>query len=391
MPRSARPSRSIQDGANVSHLLAEAFRSAGWKVQIGRLAGDRRADLVVSKGRHRYVVEFAVASEGRRDRLIGLLSQAILQARSLASEAQGAGPLAVVAAPMVSHAVQRALLEFHQRHVPQSAIGIVDRRGLRAFAGPGLESLNSIPQPAQRSTVPAPGPAVNLFSDLNQWMLKVLLASHVQRQDLMSGAMPRGEYRNASALAKAAGVSVMSAFRLVSQLENEAFLNSAGPHLRLVRIERLLQRWQASCARTPREWPTRWLLRSQERDQVVKTLGRLGPRACLGLFAAARALGLRHVEGVPVHVYVEEVEPGLIRAAGLTDVPPGQQPDVVLRAPRETESVFRGAVSSDGVRVSDALQVWLDVSSHPARGREQADLIFRQVIKPMIRSVHDQH
>jgi hypothetical protein len=48
-------------------------------------------------------------------------------------------------------------------------------------------------------------------------------------------------------------------------------------------------------------------------------------------------------------------------------------------------------VAVDGVRVSDPLQVWLDVSPHPARGREQADLIFRQVIKPMIRSVHDQH
>jgi hypothetical protein len=64
---------------------------------------------------------------------------------------------------------------------------------------------------------------------------------------------------------------------------------------------------------------------------------------------------------------------------------------VILRLPREKESVFREAAAVEGVRVSDPLQVWLDVSSHPARGREQADLIFRQVIKPMIRSVHDQH
>jgi hypothetical protein len=30
---------------------------------------------------------------------------------------------------------------------------------------------------------------------------------------------------------------------------------------------------------------------------------------------------------------------------------------------------------------SDALQVWLDVASHPARGREQADLIRKRVLQ----------
>jgi hypothetical protein len=32
--------------------------------------------------------------------------------------------------------------------------------------------------------------------------------------------------------------------------------------------------------------------------------------------------------------------------------------------------VFRGAVTKNGVPVSDILQVWLDVSQHPSRGRE---------------------
>jgi len=236
-----------------------------------------------------------------------------------------------------------------------------------------------------------PAPPVNLFSDLNQWMLKVLLAPHIHRSGLMPKAATGVEYRNATALARAAGVSIMSAFRFLRQLEKEGFLDSSGASLRLVRVERLLERWQASGAQSPREWPARWVLRSREQEQLRKALDQFGDRACLGLFAAARALGLGHVEGVPVHVYAEKVEPDAIRAAGLAEVLPGQQPDVILRIPREKESVFRGAVAVAGARVSDPLQVWLDVSSHPARGREQADLIFRQVIKPMIRSVHDQH
>jgi len=384
-------SSAHQEAGSAAKLVAGAFRSAGWRVEAGRQVGDRRADLVVAKGRHRYIVELASASEGRRDRLIGLLSQAILQANSLASGIRKAAPLAVIAAPSIPDAVQRALFEFHQCHVPQSAIGMVDGRGLRAFIGPGLEALNFKPRVARASIARVPAPPINLFSDLNQWMLKALLAPHIHRSGPMPKAATGVEYRNATALARAGGVSVMSAFRLLSQLEKEGFLDSSGASVRLVRVERLLEHWQASVARSPREWPARWVLRNRAKEQLPKAMGQFGDRACLGLFAAARALGLGHVEGVPVHVYAEAVETNAIRAAGLADVLPGQQPDMILRIPREKESVFRGAAAVEGVRVSDPLQVWLDVSSYPARGREQADLIFRQVIKPMIRSVHDQH
>ena len=387
--RSPLPARHERGGLDV--LVAEVFRAAGWKVDVDRQVGDRRADLVVAKGKHRYIVQLAPASEGRRDRLVGLLSQAILQANSLASGIRNAAPLAVIAAPSISDAVQRALFEFHQCHVPHAAIGMLDGRGLRAFIGSGLESLNVRPRAARASMARMPAPPVNLFSDLNQWMLKVLLAPHLHRSGLMPKAATGVEYRNATALARAAGVSVMSAFRFLRQLEKEGFLDSSGASLRLVRVERLLERWQASVAQSPREWPARWVLRRREQEQLRKALEQFGDRACLGLFAAARALGLGHVEGVPVHVYAETVGPNAIRAAGLAEVLPGQQPDVIFRVPRAKESVLRGAVAIEGVRVSDPLQVWLDVSSHPARGREQADLIFRQVIKPMIRSAHDQH
>jgi len=391
MPTSKRPLPAHQRSGGIDVTLADVFRAAGWKVDVDRQVGDRQADLVVAKGKHRYIVELASASEGRRDRLVGLLSQAILQANSLASGIREAAPLAIIAAPSISDAVQRALFEFHQCHVPHSAIGMVDGRGLRAFIGPGLESLNSRPRVARASIARVPAPPVNLFSDLNQWRLKVLLAPHLHRSGLMPKAAAGVECRNATALARAAGVSVMSAFRLLRQLEKERFLDSSGASIRLVRVERLLEHWQASVARSPQEWPARLVLRTREQEQLRKALEQFGDRACLGLFAAARVLGLGHVEGVPVHVYAETVEPDAIRAAGLAEVLPGQQPDVILRIPREKESVFRGAVAVEGVRVSDPLQVWLDVSSHPARGREQADLIFRKVIKPMIRSVHDQH
>ena len=54
--------------------------------------------------------------------------------------------------------------------------------------------------------------------------------------------------------------------------------------------------------------------------------------------------------------------------------------DMYGRIPENSESVFRGAVQRDGVPVSDILQVWLDVSSHPARGKAQAAEIRKKVL-----------
>ena len=290
--------------------------------------------------------------------------------------------MAVIAAPRIHEPAVRAIREFAHEYAPDVAIGIMDGEGLQVFVGPGLESLNVNSRPAMRM-VSAAEPRIDLFSDLNQWMLKVLLAPHIEHAALMPAGLPRGDYRNASELAKAAHVSVMSAFRFVRQLEREGFLHEFRDRVRLVRLDALLERWQSVSLKPARELQTRWTLARAE-DQLPHALESLGKRACVGLFSAARALGLGHVRGVPTHIYVNDVRPEHMRAAGLMKAEPGDRVDVVLRAPLVRESVFRGVVSVDGVPVSDVLQIWLDVSAHPARGNEQADVIYRRVVKPMI-------
>ena len=52
-----------------------------------------------------------------------------------------------------------------------------------------------------------------------------------------------------------------------------------------------------------------------------------------------------------------------------------------MRIPRWPEALFRGAVDCDGVLVSDILQAWLDVSEQPARGDEQAQDIWKRVLR----------
>jgi hypothetical protein len=388
MPAHADQHRTVQSEGGFEEILIDAFRRGGWRIHGGPHASERQFEVRAGKGRHRYAVDIRPASEGRRDRLVPLLSQAILQARSLAAQHSGWHPLAVVAAPRIGRAVADALQSFARDHAPDVAVGLLDRQGLRCFVGPGLDELNVKPNPSGQRVGRAFQSAVYLFSDLNQWMLKVLLAPHIGRRELLPEAIPRREYRNASDLAKAAHVSVMSAFRLVRQLEQEQFLDQSSGLLRLVRLEALLERWQRPYVSPVKEWSFRWTLPGNERRQLARTLEALGGRACLGLFAAARALELGHVAGAPVHIYVDALRPERLPNAGLSPSPAGHPANVMLRVPAAQESVFRGAVTVDDLLVSDVLQVWLDTGPHPTRGKEQADLIGRHVIKPMIKAAN---
>ncbi len=68
------------------------------------------------------------------------------------------------------------------------------------------------------------------------------------------------------------------------------------------------------------------------------------------------------VHGVPPVLYVECIEPELIQQLGISRER-AEQPDLYLRIPAHKESIFRSAVDQKGMPVSDALQVWLDVSN----------------------------
>ena len=334
----------------------------------------------------RYVVELKVTSEGRRDRLVPLLAQAILQARAIVRHSPSAIPLAVIAAPVIQPSIIRSLTNFLFENAPDAAFGIFDREGFQCFVGPGLETLNA-PAPTrarQRHSLPE---SSYLFSDLNQWMLKVLLAPLVPEELLRA---PRQKYRNASDLAAAAGVSVMSAFRLVRQLKQEGFLDGYGDVLYLVRRDELMRRWQAAYHRTSPELPLRWIVPVKNGRQLTAALHAYiahpgikrqpPPRACLDLFAVADLLGFGFVHGVPPYFYLEKLDRDALQSLGLSSERAEVSPDVYVRVPAFRESLFRGMVERDGIPVADILQIWLDVSSHPTRGAAQAEQISRRAL-----------
>jgi hypothetical protein len=372
-------SPALERGQRAEALLADLFEQAGWHVERQPRRQRSELDMIVRRPDGlAYAVEVKAAVEGRADRLLPLFSQAVLQ--SLHGAGKNAAPLAVVAAPKISQGAAEQVIEFAKHYSPNVAAGVIDFEGLCLFRGPHLDQFNA--EAPHKSSIASKSPRVSgyLFSDLNQWMLKVLLAPEIP-EELLSA--PRGQYKNASQLAGAAKVSVMSAFRFVQQLREEEYLSQSDSYLSLVRREELFRRWQASALRSVKEAPMRFLIKGDVRSQLRGMLSR--ERACLALFAAAEALKLGFVEGVPPYVYVERMRPSRPAAwKNLRHCEAGEPPDLILRQAQFPQSVFRGLVHREAMPVSDVLQVWVDVSSHPSRGREQADLIRRRVLARVI-------
>lgn len=373
-------------------ILTAAFRKAGLRVKRPVSAADDGADIVFEKDGKRYLVQCKVSSEGRSDRLIPLLSQAILQAHAHAQQRGSATPIAVVAARHIPASVASQIQEFAKRYAPEVGVGVIDAEGLRSFIGFGLEGLDAKPSRRQDSEVARAPRRSDLFSDLNQWMLKVLVGQRLPETLI---AVPRDPIRNASQLAKVADVSIMSASRFVNQLSDRKFLHRRDDLLQIARVDELLELWISANREAADEIPARWIIKKGP-DQLKSTLRDYAaphpsrsvikrvPRCCLALFGAADALGYGFVHGVAAHIYLESVTLDALGRLGLLVDHSGRPPDVYIRKPANRETVFRAQVKRDGIPVSDILQVWLDASTHPARGKEQAREIRQRVLKQFL-------
>jgi hypothetical protein len=102
-----------------------------------------------------------------------------------------------------------------------------------------------------------------------------------------------------------------------------------------------------------------------------------------GSICRGRTQGLGFAHGVQPYFYLERMSQDIVEGLGLSEKGADQQADIYIRIPGNRESVFRGTVVKEGVQSSDILQVLLDFSHHPSRGKEQADLIWRRVLAPV--------
>ncbi len=407
--------RSAQGGsplgeADLIRELAQAIvEGGGTVVEVPLKRASHRPDMEFRWRGSRFVVELKAAQVSRIPILQALLSSAMLESQRIARDA-GGRPLPVLGIDVLSDRTLRALDEHMAFVAPDAEWGVIDRRGRRRFHSAELSALNREGHAPPRAPAAAKA-GFDLFTDLGQWMAKVLLARRLPPEMLAS---PRERIRNARHLAQLSAVSEPTAARWVQHMKSEGFIENSSDGLGLVRKRAFFEAWRAALARPCRELGARFLLPSRtvsdhlnfvvarysfehiksfDPDHPAAYPGSLrwrdGVRACLGMFESASAHGLARVSGAPVHLYLESISEPSLKLFELMRSRNAERPEVTLVEPRFPEATFRGAVLSprpDGskVPVVDVLQSWLELGRHPARGREAAEDIERNVIGPWI-------
>lgn len=354
----------------------DAFlKRAGWK---------RRSNGWASRSGRQYRVLEEVAP-GSWDRSVAaFLAKAILQARA------GVGAdLEAVAALKVRRAsplTDGRLASFVDEVAPGQSWILLDGEG-RVF--PHVASAPELNDAATRQVVrsskaPAPNRQQSLFTDLNQWMLKVLLAPHLPEKFLTA---PRGrQARNASTLAELANVSLPAATRFLHALDADGQLDTRFGVVRVARPLELLPQWRDRMGHPERGEVAATSVRGPFKLDLSARVRGERPPLVYGLHSACAALDLGHVTGAVPVVWTPSLDAARLEELGLVTVQGDQRADVVLRVPRYPESLFRGVVSPGASPVTDVIQCWLDTSHYRIRGQEQADFLWRRVLKPAFSS-----
>lgn len=389
--------------------IAAALRGADATIQRPQTPRPADPDLVFERHGERYVVELKVALVNRLEHLQALLAAATLQARRHA-DALGARALPMLGLERLSDRTLAELAKYMRSVVPEQDWAVIDRHGRRHFYGIQFQELNAVGQVHARAER-ASRTSFDLFTDLGQWMAKVLLAPCLPEQML---AAPRARVRNSRHLAVIAEVSAPTAARWVQHMRGEGFLEESDAGLRLVRLREFLDSWRRALARPRREVSVCFVLPSRSAsDQLnhvvsrrigesiagldpkkpVPNLGAIEwkrrPRVCLAMFEAATAHGAAFVRGAPSHVYLDSVSDDALHEFELERTRPLAPGQITAVEPRFSESTFRAAVvatrrNGSRVPVVDVLQTWLEIAGHPARGRELASEIERVVIGPRL-------
>lgn len=388
--------------------LSACIQAQGGKAIPHATGRESQSDLDVLWKGERYVIELKVSAENRLEHLQGRFASAILEAQKHAG-AVGARALPVLGLERLTERTLEVLSLYVEHFAPGLEWGSIDRHGRKHFSGAAWAELIGPGRP-RRSEQRVP-PVLDVFSDRGQWLSKVMLA---QRLPLRVMAAPRGRIHNTRELARMADVSPASVSRWAKRLKQEGFLEVDEHGLRLVRIREFLDRWRKALARPRREVRARWLLptrdtlqhlvhvlsihaqgslRAFEPDKLPAYDGALewekGPRACLGMFSASTALSFSFVQAAPVHLYLERITEASLKMLGLQAVSARESADLSVVEPRFPESTYRACVLARGphavaVPACDVIQTWLEISTHPARGQEQAGEIERRMIEPLI-------
>jgi len=363
--------------SNVEDLVKRVLESTVPELQIRSPQSGSRyegADLVANHPGQHYVVKISYQTTVRIPELIGSLAASTLVARRIA-QATPANPLILAVAPRIGAATVKKVEEFMSLNAHDMAWGLMDFAGTVRLLLPSLDIDIATKPPREvgaRRLDQQYG--VQLFSDLNRWLLKVMLLQETP-QTMWGG--PRERIDNPTILSKIANVSTAKAHRFFQAFKERNFLKLGAEGLMVTRRGALINAWLTEeTLQSRKEMPTRCLF---DQPSSIFDLVRGKTGVAIGGFEACRLHGVLHTQSpYPVLHVTSEFGPYL-ESLELVECE-FRDAQLVLMRSRYPESIFRGATEYDRLPVVDILQAALDVMPLKPSGAEQASFIVQHVL-----------
>lgn len=350
-------------------------------LEIEEAAGAHGVDVIANRSGHRAAVLVKHLATMRIRDLEGQLAAGVLVLQRHSSAAEV--PLVVIVTRRFAARAEHAAEQFMDTYAPGVGWCLLARDGRLRLKAPDLgldirEQTNRPPTPPRATTT-------RLFTDLNRWLLKVML---MRAQPPTSWGGPRAglPYRNPTELHRVAGVSLETAHRFVRTFEAADFIRRAPEGLRIVRADALFEQWlHDERTRAPMRMPARGLYGSVERNDLLVMLEAAGTRHAIGGYAACAELGLLHATRQQLDIHVDTDAAQALLILELEACEPRDATVWIVRS-RYRESVFRGVTQTDQGPVVDELQAALDVIHDPGRGNEQAKFIVSRLLASLEQS-----
>lgn len=355
---------------------------------------DDGVDLVLRSGTDRILVSAKQLGAVRREDLLGRVALSVLELRRHAKGDDAL--LVVIAAPKVSPRMCEDANRFLKDHAPDVSLIVLDDDWTRVVHGMrfGVGELQHHDDTGNKPTVSRG--ATRIFADKNAWMLKVLLARDLPAT-FWGG--PKARVDSVGQLALVAQVSQPHASRFVSTFEELDFVRKTKEEgIVVVRRAELLRQWMEheQLSRRPRIYLRSNFGKPDSFEELFDTetvasaratsmiKGRARPEVqppftpVAAGFEACRRMGLLVTEPPPLpELYAVGGFDPLLGAFDLDQCDARDAHFCALKADGHGTAVVRGSIANAGaVRCVDVIQAALDVSSHAARGREQAEHIL---------------
>jgi hypothetical protein len=114
-------------------------------------------------------------------------------------------------------------------------------------------------------------------------------------------------------------------------------------------------------------------------------LGELGITAHL----ACKLHEVKYSSAKSIHIYCSGDIHNVARILKLVPSEEERKADLFLVEPKYPKSVFGGVLKKKELPVCDILQCYLDLYYLPDRGREQAAIVYENIVSRIIRSRHE--